>query len=59
MDELEEDLSGTLVRMKRPDGRTYLLRIPGEHWTRVVDLAHGEFADKSIDLGGPELVKQK
>jgi hypothetical protein len=37
-----------VVRIKRPDGRETWLRIPGEHWERVVDLAAGEFGDKSI-----------
>lgn len=38
----------TLVRVTRPDGCSTLLRVPGEHWERVVALAAGEFADKSI-----------
>lgn len=46
-----------LVRMKRPDGSSYLLRVPGEHLQRVMDLANGEFGDPSIDIGGPELPK--
>lgn len=46
-----------LIRMKRPDGSTYYLQVPGEHLQRVMDLANGEFGDKSIDLGGPEPVK--
>lgn len=46
---------GILVRMRRPDGRTFLLRVPGEHLQRVMDLVNGEFGDKSIDLGGPTL----
>lgn len=40
-----------LVRLRRPDGRTFLLRVPGEHLQRVMDLAVGEFGDKSIVLG--------
>ena len=44
-----------LVRMKRPDGRTYYLRVDGEHLQRVMDLANGEFGDRTIDLGGPEM----
>lgn len=47
-----------LVRMRRPDGREYLLRVPGEHLQRVMDLANGEFGDPSIILGGPELPKE-
>lgn len=46
-----------LVRVKRPDGTIKWLRIPGEHTQRVMDLACGEFGDKSIILGGPELTK--
>lgn len=48
-----------LVRMKRADGSTYLLRVPEEHLQRVMDLANGEFGDKSIDLGGPEPAKER
>ena len=48
-----------LVRLKRPDGSVKLVRVPGEHVQRVMDLANGEFGDKSIDLGGPELPKRK
>lgn len=48
-----------LVRVRRPDGRTFLLRVPGEHLQRVMNLANGEFGDKSILLGGPELVKKE
>jgi hypothetical protein len=47
-----------LVHMKRPDGSRFLLRVPGEHLQRVMDLANGEFGDPSVDLGGPELVKE-
>lgn len=50
-----------LVRLRRPlpDGsvKETLVRIPGEHWERVMALACGEFGDKSIDIGGPELPK--
>jgi hypothetical protein len=46
-----------LVRMRRPDGRQFLLRVEGEHLQRVMDLANGEFGDASIQLGGPELPK--
>lgn len=48
-----------LVRIRRPDGREILLRVPGEHLQRVMDLAAGEFGDKSIILGGPRLVEKK
>jgi hypothetical protein len=37
-----------LVRMRRPDGSTYLLNVPGEHMSRVIALASGEFQDKTI-----------
>jgi hypothetical protein len=37
-----------LVRVRRPDGREFLLRVPGEHLQRVMDLAAGEFGDKTI-----------
>lgn len=40
-----------LVRIRRPDGSTALLRVPGEHLQRVMDLACGEFGDPSILLG--------
>lgn len=46
-----------LVRMRRPDGTEFLLRVPGEHLQRVMDLANGEFWDRSIVLGGPELTE--
>jgi hypothetical protein len=45
-----------LVRVRRPDGRETLLRVPDEHLQRVMDLANGEFGDQSILLGGPRLV---
>ena len=49
-----------LVRIRRPDGSTALLRVPGEHLQRVIDLACGEFGDKSIVLGPiPEPRKEK
>lgn len=44
-----------LVHMRRPDGREYWLRIPPEHWDRVMALTQGEFADPSIQLSGPRL----
>jgi len=47
-----------LVRLRRPDGRETIVRVPGEHLQRVMDLANGEFGDTSIDLGGPELVEK-
>ncbi len=46
-----------LVRIRRPDGREVLLRVPGEHLQRVMNLANGEFGDESILLGGPEHAK--
>jgi hypothetical protein len=42
-----------LVRLRRPDGTEALVRVPGEHLQRVMDLANGEFGDKSIILDGP------
>jgi hypothetical protein len=48
-----------LVRIRRPDGSSFLLRVPGEHLQRVMDLANGEFGDKTIDLGGPEMKEPK
>lgn len=47
-----------LVRVKRPDGSIKWLRVPAEHWPRVLELANGEFGDKTIDMGGPELPKE-
>lgn len=44
-----------LVRMRRPDGREFLLRVPAEHLGRVEDLAD---SDKSIILGEPLLEKK-
>ena len=55
----EHYASDCLVYLKRPDGTVKVIRVPPEHWQRVVDLACGEFADTSIDLGGPELPKGK
>src|SRR5687768_6188703 len=40
------------VRLRRPDGTEKLIKVDGEQWERVVQLAQGEFADPSIDLGG-------
>ena len=37
-----------MVRLRRPDGSTALLKVPGEHFDRVMALAAGEFGDKSI-----------
>jgi hypothetical protein len=48
-----------LVRVRRPDGQTILLRVPEEHLQRLMDLANGEFGDKSIDLGGPAMPAEK
>lgn len=42
-----------LVAVTRPDGIKIVLRVPEEHLQRVMDLANGEFGDKSIDIGGP------
>jgi hypothetical protein len=47
-----------LVRLRRPDGSTKLLRVDGEQLQRLMDLANGAFGDPSIDLGGPELPKE-
>ena len=47
-----------MMRLKRADGSTKLVKFPAEHLQRVMDLANGEFGDKSIDLGGPELPKE-
>lgn len=44
-----------LVRVRKPDGQEILLRVPGEHLQRVMDLAVGEYGDKSIILDGPKL----
>lgn len=48
-----------IVRLRRPDGREVKCRVPGEHLQRLMDLANGEFGDKSILLGGPKLVEPK
>jgi hypothetical protein len=37
-----------LVRLRRPDGTETLMKVPGEHFDRVMALAAGEFGDKSI-----------
>lgn len=38
-----------IVKLTRPDGTVTYVRVPQEHWERVVDLANGEFGDKSIE----------
>ena len=48
-----------LIRLKRPDGSIKWLRVPAEHWPRVLELANGEFGDKSILLDGPKLPPRK
>ncbi len=51
-----------LVRVRRPDGSTVLLRVPGEHEQRVWDLACGEFGDKTIihgDIPPPRIKAEK
>jgi hypothetical protein len=48
-----------LVYLKRTDGTIKVVRVPPEHWQRVMELANGEFGDTSIDLGGPELPLEK
>lgn len=48
MQQAEDFESRLLVRVRRPDGKETLLRVPGEHLQRVLDLANGEFGDKSI-----------
>lgn len=48
-----------LVFLKRPDGSIKVVRVPPEHWERVLELANGECGDKSIDLGGPEIPEAK
>lgn len=40
-----------LARITRKDGTTVLLRIADEHYERVVNLAAGEFGDKTIQPG--------
>lgn len=52
-------MSDCIVIIKRPDGKVTKLRVPEEHIQRVMDLANGEFGDKSIELGGPEPVTRK
>lgn len=47
------------VRVRRPDGTEKILKMDGEQWTRVVDLANGEFGDKSVVMTGPELPREK
>lgn len=32
-----------IVRMRRPDGREYLLRVPSEHLDRLIAIAVEEF----------------
>lgn len=48
---LPADANHFLARVTRPDGTTFLLRIPNEHFDRVVALASGEFGDKTIAIG--------
>lgn len=43
-----------LVRIKRSDGTTFLLAVPEEHVQRVIELAKGDFGDKSVVLDGPK-----
>lgn len=47
------------VRLKRPDGKITEMKIQDEHLQRVMDLANGEFGDKSILLDGPEPAKEE
>lgn len=51
------DPKACYIRVRRPDGSEKLLKLDGEQWQRVMDLAAGEFGDKSIELGGPELAQ--
>jgi len=44
-----------LVRVRRPDGSEKIIRMPAEHLQRVMNLACGEFGDKTIVHIGPEL----
>ncbi len=44
-----------IVRIRRPDGSEGLLRVSAEHLQRLMDLANGEFGDRSIILDGPKL----
>lgn len=43
------DSPDMLIRIKRPDGTTGLLRVPAEHWERVLALCEGEFKDTSLE----------
>lgn len=52
------DPTEILAILKRPDGSIKVVRIPSEHLGRLVELANGEFGDKSIELGGPALPKE-
>lgn len=48
-----------IVRIRRPDGKEIHLLVPMEHLPRLLELANGEFGDKSIELGGPEKAVDK
>jgi len=51
-------LADCLVRVRRPDGKETILRVPEEHLQRVLDLANGEFGDRTIVLDGPKLPEE-
>ena len=37
--------SDVVVRIRRPDGKETWLRVPAEHWERVLALADAEFGE--------------
>jgi hypothetical protein len=43
------DRSYAIVRMRRPDGREYRLRVPAEHLDRLIALASEEFGGIETD----------
>ncbi len=45
-----EKVPGTfLMRLRRPDGSTHILRVPNENYKRIVALMSGKDGDKSIE----------
>jgi hypothetical protein len=44
--------------VRRPDGTEKIIKFPGEHLQRVMDLACGEFGDPSIIHVGPEIPEE-
>lgn len=54
-DPLECDPDRLLVTLTRPDGTKTKVRVDMEQFGRLLELANGEFGDRSIVLDGPQL----